>query len=1493
MVRKIQKNLPSCCVSGFLQVESENSNKELEVPPSSPAILANQMHPDNKLSNHGKTANSGTPSQHQNVNQGPTCNLGSKGVGVGNHGSKANQISPGNSGLKNSQNTIQNIGSLKGKVKHEQCVSVDSVDQTEACTPTLDTESKDCNVADCNMSVPPQPAPGSNALPSLNETGSSNASHSSSTNSGLQPESVVGASGKPPSQLVYVFTTHLANKAAEAVLQGRVDSIVAYHQQNVPRSKLEQISHITQKMPGLQEPLHLNTPSAVTPQPQLAPPPPPPPQSAAQQQQQQQTVQQPPQNPSQTDVVHTPSALPQDGQADEACSDLTPALMRNGSNNSNSSSTSSNSSSTAGNNHPGAPNSAISQMQTVKAETPGAPSSNVLTETTNTNTAGNEQANVTHATVESSEVLSKEQLEHRERQLQTLRDLERILLSKDETLLKSNQSGNEVQPQQGLKKYEEPLQSIISQTQSLGGPNMEHESPHHLTSDLGQQINLMVQRMPHDNLTPEQIAWKKLQEEYLEDKRRKEEQAIMHQRTVQDMMMQQPIGGMMVRGPPPPYHSKSGEQWPPGMGNRLGGPIDIQDPMQPRGGPSFPGPRLPSSQLRVGGYGGVQNMPVDAVGPMNAAMQRSLRPGVSWPDDMPPVGGPRSFPQGNMPYPPAQSESERFITPRTREDLLRQQLMEKRSMGMQRPMGLPSAGNMGNINQEMEMERIMQAQRQMDSGIFPGENLGGNPMGIEFGATRGMLSPPMTQTGSLRDIETQIGPGNFNMNVNMNMNMKFNVQMTPQQQMLMSQKMRGPELMSQGMTPEEIARIRAQNSNGNGMIGGPQKMMMPSQFTNPAQQGFTSGPGSYPNIPQEMGNPSDMFNAEQVLMPVGSISGTTRLSHIPMQPSNQPPNHVHQTVSRGLGRRPSDLTISVSQMNSPGMSNLKSPTLSQVHSPLVMSPSANLKSPQTPSQLVNLQSSNQSGPLKSPQVLSSSLSVRSPTSSPNRLKSPSMTVPSPGWTASPKTALPSPGINQGKQSANMNSVVTVGGMDQGPLPPVSRNSSSGPMNNTMNPNMPFTSSPESTPTQNPLSLMMSQMSKYAMPSSTPLYHNAIKTIATSDDELMPDRPMHHSGNVPGSIGNQPDQMHLNSAIPTSSHSPVGMNIPGQQPLSHDPSTPLMSSPNPLSSNIPMHPGGQGSAPQNPMLMGPGPQDSMGQPCGPVSNNGQMLPTNHLSFSRLQQSHNPLQSPAAGMPMTQVGGGHLQQHYPPGIALTPDDVAPPQPGQIPPHQHIIAKSLPSRTGESYPPVLSGVASVLNDPDLSDVIRPSPTGIPEFDLSRIIPSEKPSSTLQYFPKNDSQLPKSQPSNLHLINLQNMMVDQPPIRPSMSVPNLPGQQGVQRGLNIPLCHPGQMSMLSRTGMPPQQGMMGNTMHQGMMSPQQSMIAQQMMMQAKQRSMSMSGEMYAQTGHMMAPQGAVMGPPSQQGIMVSHQMRQRSMSLDGQMNYGPLPGNMANLPF
>ncbi|KYO43092.1 B-cell CLL/lymphoma 9-like protein isoform A [Alligator mississippiensis] len=1377
------------------------------------------MHPDNKLTNHGKTGNSGAQSQHHNVSQGPTCNLGSKGVGAGNHGGKASQISPGNSGLKNSQNAVPNFGSLKGKGKRERSISVDSGEQREASTPSLDTEPKgevaprskrrcvlerkqpysgdewcsgpdseeddkpvssahNCNVADPAMSTAPQLGPGSNPLPSLNETGSSSTPHGATP--GLRPDgtgSGSGSTGKQPSQFVYVFTTNLANTAAEAVLQGRADSILAYHQQNVPRAKLDQAP--APKVLAGAEQLPINPPAANTPQSQ-----PPAPQGT-----------------------------------------------------------------------------------------------------------GNGQAGLGPRNPLNSEGLSKEQLEHRERSLQTLRDIERMFLRSGEAepFLKSNQSASEgsaaPQPQPppaqppppptAMKKYEEPLQSMISQTQSLGGPSLEHEVPHHPGSDMGQQMNMMMQRLNQDNLTPEQVAWRKLQEEYYEEKRRKEEQISIHGRPMQEMMIPQSMSGMIMRGPPPPYHSKPGEQWPPGMGSQLRGPIDVQDPMPLRGGP-FPGPRFPGSQMqRVPGFGAMQNMPMDALGPMNA-MQRPVRPGMGWSDDMPPIGGPGNFPQGNLPYPSGQGDPERFMTPRAREEILRHQLMEKRPVAVQRPMGMSGS----SMSQGMEMERMIQAHRQMDPSMFPGqmpgESLGGAPLGMDFAGTRGMLSPPMSQS-SLRDMDTPLGPGNLNMNmnVNMNMNMNLNVQMTPQQQMLMSQKMRGPDMMGhQGMSPEEVTRARAQNGSSSVMMGTPQKMMIPSQFASQGQQGFPGGQGPYHSLPQEMGSSSDMFTPEQGTLPVGTIGSTTRLSHIPLPPaSNPPPSQgasIHPAPSRGLGRRPSDLTISIGQMNSPGMGHLKSPTLSQVHSPLGTSPSANLKSPQTPSQMVSVPPANPAGPLKSPQVMSSSLSVRSPTSSPSRLKSPSMAVPSPAWVPSPKTTLSSPGVSQSKQPISMNSASSLGGMEQDP-----------------------------SPSQNPLSLMMSQMSKYAMPSSTPLYHNAIKTIATSDDELLPDRPMLPPGSMAGVAGNQPNQLHLNSVGPASSQSPMGMSLPGQQPLSHEPPTSMMSSPNPLGSNIPMHPGAQGAGipSQNPMMLPPGHQDPLNQQCGPVPNSSQMIPSSQLVFPRMQQPHGAMPSPAAGMPMAPGGGGGpgLQQHYPPGMALPPEDLPSQQPGQMPPQQHLMGKSIPPRIGEPYPAVLPGVASVLNDPELSEVIRPTPTGIPEFDLSRIIPSEKPSSTLQYFPKGDTQVPKSQPSNLHLMNLQNMMTEQTTVRPGMAAPSLPGQQSVQRGLGMPMCHPGQVPVLGRTGMPPQQGMMGSSMHQGMMSPQQSLMAQQnfMLMQAKQRSMSVSGEMYAQAGHMMSPQGSLMGPPPQQNLMVTHQMRQRSVSLDSQMNYLPGPGNMANLPF
>lgn len=116
--------------------------------------LAKPMHPDNKLPSHGKAGSSSALAQHH-VSQAPTCNLGSKGVGAGSHGSKATQISPGNSGLKNSQNTVPNFSSLKGKVKRERSISVDSGEQREASTPSQDTESKGNALLDLASACPP------------------------------------------------------------------------------------------------------------------------------------------------------------------------------------------------------------------------------------------------------------------------------------------------------------------------------------------------------------------------------------------------------------------------------------------------------------------------------------------------------------------------------------------------------------------------------------------------------------------------------------------------------------------------------------------------------------------------------------------------------------------------------------------------------------------------------------------------------------------------------------------------------------------------------------------------------------------------------------------------------------------------------------------------------------------------------------------------------------------------------------------------------------------------------------------------------------------------------------------------------------------------------------------------------------------------------------------------------------------------------------------
>ncbi|XP_069803322.1 B-cell CLL/lymphoma 9-like protein isoform X1 [Dendropsophus ebraccatus] len=1098
------------------------------------------MHPESKLTNHGKASSNGGQSQPANVSQG------SKGTGL--LGPKPNHMSPSGVGVK----TTQNQGPNHGNGQREPAGEV--AEQKEPGTPSLDPEPKgellprskrrcvlerkqpysgdewcsgpdseedeknlvvshNCSVSDSTISAPTVPGSGSASLPGLNDSSSSSTTHGAS-------QSLHGEGGGPggppkaPSQYVYVFTTYLANTAAEAVLQGRADSILLYHQQNVPRAKLDE--ETLQKPPSTPD-------TAVEDSVPTLPPP---------------TSPAPASHPTITPLQAPPNVLQTEVAVEETKQELTPNTV--GNNNSRPASSHSN---------PPPPASSAP----LPVDDPG-----LLESTQETTVPLN------------TEGLSREQLEHRERSLQTLRDIERLLLrsgAESESFSRHNTSPVEgsvpshppphvpSNPPTPIKKYEEPLQSMITQTQSLGGPGIEQEMGGPPSGpDMGHQMSLMMQRLGQDSLTPEQAAWRKLQEEYYAEKRRKEEHMTIHGRSAPDLIL---------RGPPPPYHNKPGEQW---VGNRLPGSLEGQEVMQLRGGGiTFQGPRFP------GRYGLMQNIPMDSMGTMQ-------RPG-RWPEDMTPMGGGQgSFPQGGLAYPGGGQEVERFLNPSSRDEFLRQQLLEKRSPVLQRQLSIPSG-------QGTDMERVIMQQRSGDPSMFQGDGLGSEPtMGMDFGGSRNMVSPTMGRPGPGRELESAGGGGNLNMNMSVNMNMNLNLQMTPHQQMLLSQKMRNELMGSQaGVGSEDMVRS-ARVQNGGGMPGGGQKMVV--------QDGA--------------------------------------------------------------------------------------------------------------------------------------------------------------------------------------------------------------------------------PTQNPLSLMMSQMSKYAMPSSTPLYHNAIKTIATSDDDLLPDRVLLPPGQQ-GPGMNPPISLHLNLS---SSQSPIGnIGLQGQPPLSHEPPNSMLNSPGP-----PMHPS---IGPiQTPLMIPSVTQDSC---CpGPGS---QMMSSNPLVFPpRLQPGppHNP-SLPQGG------GNNSMQQHYP--------DEAPNQP------------RMPPRIAEPYGP---GLPAMLTDPELGEVIRPSPSGIPEFDLSRIMPSEKPSSTLQYFPKGSTQPPKPHPTNMHLLGLQNMMVEQ---HSGRSGPSLPGPQ---RTLGMPPMHP-----MGRTGMAPP-----------------SQTVQQNFMLMKQR--SVSGEMYPQSSSMLSPQGALGGHlHGQQSMMVGHQMRQRSVSLD---TYIPGPGH---LPF
>ncbi|KAF4072130.1 hypothetical protein AMELA_G00270820 [Ameiurus melas] len=1261
------------------------------------------MHPENKLTNHGKQVTSGAHSQIPSVNhqeqQGSASNLRSKGTGPVNHGVKTSQISP----------VLKSVsGMMKTKSKRERSISVDAGEQKDTLAPVLESDAKvDGTIRRKRRCVleKKQPYSGdewcSGAETEEEEEKPSTTAHKehvmpfpgqslpgtveSVSGPGLGCGLGPGLRSDQPShtsqQLVYVFTTSLANSAAEAVMHGHTDSILLFHQQNIPRSKLDQQCTGIGKLPSLSEQLSSSsTPPMGTPKSQSGTP-----------------------RPASVGGVigghltggNTPSTVQPDSEGE-------------------------------------------SSQQGGQGSIEG---------------------------------LSKEQLEHRERSLQTLRDIEKLLLrsgagaghgdpggsnsnSNNGSISNNNTDGYQgledeennsgragssclsegVPPIRGIKKHE-TLQSLISQTQNLSGPCLDDTSivrhhtllpHHHLSSPSGLDMGPVL---GSEGLTPEQIAWRKLQEEYYQEKRRQQEMNphthTQHFRMMSEMGMP---GGphLMMRGPPPPYHSKPGDQqWGQGpiIGGGMGGNLRMMDMHQegPRG-PRFPG----HMQRGPPGGGGYPGSPGGVLSMEGIGSQRSPRPGMGWLDEMSPnmagVGPFHGCYASGGPGGPPQQMHSGMDRPLTREEMFH--IMEKRQLqGLRR----------------LDLEQLSRLQQQ-----------GG------LGGPRMMDNPS--------------GPGFPN----------------------------------------------------PGMGGGP-----PSR----------SDPMEFPNSRTMIGSP---------------IGGGLKS---PNQLASTGPTHPPLSSVSGAG-----------------------------------TPSATS--------------------MKSPQIMGSSIGLRSPSGSPGHHKSPAMPVASPRWTASPKTSLASPGgasNNKGIGNGGSSSIET--GIS---LPP--RSSTSTPSSQT--PNMPFTSSPDAPPSQNPLSLIMSQMSKYAMPTSIPLYHDAIKTIATSDDEMPTDRLLLPGANIQGNMANHHStQMLLSSQGSIGPHSspqsPTGMVLSGNQQLSLDPSGPLLPSPNPIAMPVMMGAGG-------------------GHPDGIVPcNMSPMHPPSQMGvFSRIQA---PLHSPVGGM----------GQQYP----HPSDDILPSQ------QMHHLSKGMPNQR-QPHPPDSFLSMPIGEGPDLSEVIRPTHTGIPEFDLSRIIPADKPSSTLQYFPKSEAmsqlqqaphqghlphqapsaqllkQLSSSGPlqsntpsSNPHIANLQNMMAEQqPPLQPSHCGlrPGIGMTQGGPRSMGPggggvmgpgPICHPGHL--IGRTGMHQQQqqhhhqqqAMMANSLlhhqshiSQGTMNPQQhphNLIAQQnMMMQAKQRGIPIPGEHFGQQGAVLSPQGPMMGPPHPQSAMIGSQgIRQRGLSLDSPLGYGP--GSMANMPF
>lgn len=1402
---------------------SPKSKQEVMVRP--PTVMSPSGNPqlDSKFSNQGKQGGSTGQSQPS------PCDPKS-----GGHTPKVLPGQGGSMGLKNGAGN----GS-KGKGKRERSISADSFEQRDTGTPSDDSEIKDLGSAEHAKSQDSQHS-GHSVAPS-----NASAPQSSTPSHGQTATSEPGSMQKTPSKVVYVFSTEMANKAAEAVLKGQVETIVSFHMQNISNKAERNTVPLNTQIPPLR--------NETKPQAQSQLP-------ASQEQT-------PPQNAKmqQTPPIPVPAPVPKTTgppcPIDQDNPGLDSKVMSVGS------PANSTSLQTEGFGQTSTPNN-----RAVSPVSQGSNSSTADPKGPNQQVSGGDPPNMG----ENPDGLSQEQLEHRERSLQTLRDIQRMLFP-DEKEFTGGQTGGP-QPNSGVldgpqKKSEGPIQAMMAQSQSLGkgpgprteggtpfGPQGHREMP--FSPDEVGPPSINSQSGPigpeHlDHMTPEQVAWLKLQQEFYEEKRRKQEQ-VVQQCSLQDMMVHQHGPRGLVRGPPPPYQMTPGEGWGPGGPEPFSDGMTMSHSLPPRG--MAPHPNVPGSQMRLPGFAGMINPDIEGPNVPNATSRPGLS-GVPWPEDVPKMPDGRNFPPGQGVF-SGPGRGERFPNPQgLPEDMFQQQLAEKQ-------LGLPPGVSIENIRPGMEMNRMIPPQRHMEPGnnpMFPRMPIEGS-----MSPSRGdfpKVMPPQMAAG--RELEFGMGPGSMKGDVNLNVNMSSNPPMIPQ-------KMR-----EGGVGPEEMMKMRPGVSE---MLPSQQKMV-PLPFGEHPQQEYGMGPR--PFHPMTQGPGVGLRNHREQIGPDQRTNN--RLSHMPPLPLNPSsnPNSLNTAppVQRNLGRKPLDVSVGASQVHSPGINPLKSPTMRQVQSPMLGSPSGNLKSPQTPSQLAGILAGSTAAAaaasIKSPPVMGSAAA------SPVHLKSPSLPAPSPGWTSSPKPPLQSPGIPPNhKTSLTMSSPAMMGNVESGGAPP-STVSQAAPVTHPGNlpSSSPYTMPPEPTLSQNPLSIMMSRMSKFAMPSSTPLYHDAIKTVASSDDDSPPAR----SPNLPpmnnlAGMGINPQNPRLsgpNQGGPMPTLSPMGMT----QPLTHSNQMP---SPNAMGPNIPPHgvPVGPGLMSHNPM-MGHGSQEP------PV------VPQGRLGFP---QGFPPVQSPPQQVPFPHNGPSGGQGNFPAGMSFHGEGPLG-RPTSMPQSSGDPALCKPGGPGgpDSFTVLGNNMPSVFTDPELQEVIRPGATGIPEFDLSRIIPSEKPSQTLQYFPR--GEVPgRKQPQGVGpgFSHMQGMMGEQNP-RMGLALPGMggPGPVGTpDLSLGTASSMPGHNPMRPPAFL--QQGMMGP--HHRMMSPAQTAMPGQPALMSNPVGMIPGKDRAAaglyshpgpvgSPGMMMSMQGMI-GP--QQNIMIPPQMRPRGMAADvGMGGFSQGPGNPGNMMF